>query len=215
MDTYWAFAPCPFVMNRVYKEKIFGTPALVRVWIEAVRKHPVAYAQHRLSHFIALLTTGGRTADFERLQVLNRSGPSLRPLIAVNDLLKWTILFRVGPWFLLVLVVCIIAWRKRTSPTGTYAVAVSLSAVLYVATPAALHNSRCRSVCRMSSIVGPMSSRGFIRIPNALLLPAWEPGTHSRQPIRQPNTFRSSPISDCPSPMTLSRLRRAMRCWSI
>jgi hypothetical protein len=133
-DTYWTFPPCPFVMQRLHEEKLFGTPNLFWAWVAAVSKHPVAYMQHRFSHFIALMTTGGRTADFETLEPVNMSGPSLKPLIAINNFLKWTIVFRVGPWFFLVVVVSIIAWRHRRNPAGAFAFAVSMSAVFYLAT---------------------------------------------------------------------------------
>jgi hypothetical protein len=55
-------------------------------------------------------------------------------LVAVNDMLKRTPLFRVALWLLLCAVICAVAWRRRETPDGAFAVAVAGSAVVYVLT---------------------------------------------------------------------------------
>ena len=38
-----------------HEQKLFGTPALSRAWLDAVVKHPLAYIQHRLTFFKTFL----------------------------------------------------------------------------------------------------------------------------------------------------------------
>src|SRR6185369_14656844 len=59
-------------------------------------------------------------------------------LIAVHDALKPTPLFRAGTWLLVCLVVCVLAWRRRATPAGAFALGVCGSAVVYVLSYAAV-----------------------------------------------------------------------------
>lgn len=133
-DSYWMVAPCRFVMRRLEDEKIFGSSTLVNAWVDSVSAHPIAYLQHRFSHMFALLTIGGRTANLEAYDQVNKGGPSLKLLIVVYNALKYTILFRIAPWFLLCIAVFAFAWRRRNEREGAYAAIASASAIIYIAT---------------------------------------------------------------------------------
>jgi peptidoglycan/LPS O-acetylase OafA/YrhL len=60
--------------------------------------------------------------------------PRLMALKTLHDTLKPTLLFRAGPWLLLDMVVCLLAWRRRNTPAGSLALGVCGSAVVYMMT---------------------------------------------------------------------------------
>ncbi len=137
-DVYWTQEPCLFVMKRLEDDKIFGTPAIPAAWTQALLKHPLAYLQHRTDVFRTFLTGPNLT-----LWTINIEHP-MRPLfhqrrgfaalVAVHDALKPTPLFRMGFWFVLDLLLCALAWRRRTTPEGAFVLGVCGSAAVYVGT---------------------------------------------------------------------------------
>jgi hypothetical protein len=92
--------------------------------------------RHRAAHFAAFLTVGARTMDVEAWRIVNPPPyprDHLRPIIALNEALKSTPLFRLWPWFALNLVLLIPAWRLRHSAHGNIAWSVTASATVYTA----------------------------------------------------------------------------------
>jgi hypothetical protein len=53
---------------------------------------------------------------------------------AVHDALKPTPLFRAGTWLILDALVCVLAWRRRATVPGAFALGVGGSAVVYMLT---------------------------------------------------------------------------------
>jgi hypothetical protein len=45
-----------------------------------------------------------------------------------------TPVFRAGTWLLLNMAVCLLAWRRRETPSGAFALGICGSAVVYLAT---------------------------------------------------------------------------------
>jgi hypothetical protein len=138
-DIYWRFDPCQFVMRRLEAEKIFGTPALAEAWQRAVTRHPVAYLQHRASFMWNFLAGGANLTmwvhdidDPPNLPFADR--PAFVALVAIHDALKPTPLFRAGSWLLVCIAVCAFAWRRRNTPSGTFAIGVCGSAAVYMLT---------------------------------------------------------------------------------
>jgi hypothetical protein len=135
-DIYWWRLPCSFVMKRLEEERIFGTPALTEAWRGAVLAHPLAYLQHR-GAFMANFLFGANltmwTEDTtDHTKIVYRDRPLFMALKGMHDALKETPLFRVGAWLLLDLAIVLMAWRRRGTPEGTFAVGTCLSAVVYV-----------------------------------------------------------------------------------
>ena len=138
-DIYWRFDPCQFVMKLLESDKIFGTPALAEVWQRAVTHHPVAYLQHRASFMWNFLAGGANLTmwvqdidDPPNLPFADR--PAFVALKAIHDLLKLTPLFRPGSWLLVCIAVCALAWRRRDTPAGTFAIGACGSAAVYTLT---------------------------------------------------------------------------------
>jgi hypothetical protein len=138
-DAYWHGRPCSFVMGRIENEqRIFGTPALSAAWRRALAAHPAAYLQHRAAFMGTFLLRGNFTlwtqdvGDLTKLALPDNRG--FVALVAVNDVLKPTPLFRVALWLILCGVICAAAWRRRETPAGAFALAVGGSAVVYVLT---------------------------------------------------------------------------------
>jgi hypothetical protein len=137
-DTYWRVPPCQFVMGgKLEPENIFGTPVLVKAWLKAVSSHPLVYLQHRLGHMEAFLTFPHSAIYLESIG----KGIPMYPqnvyfmrLYKATDALKESFLFRPLTWLLMVLATLVAAWKYRTTPAGSYAVAMSASALAYVAT---------------------------------------------------------------------------------
>jgi hypothetical protein len=137
-DIYWTREPCRFVMAKLEADKIFGSPALVEAWWRALTAHPLAYLQHRSALMANFLTTQNLTmwtidiADPTR--VVFADNRWFMALKAVHDRLAPTPLFRVGSWLLLCMLWCAVAWRRRTTASGAFAIGVCGSAVVYIAT---------------------------------------------------------------------------------
>jgi hypothetical protein len=134
-DGYWRLQPCPFVMQTLEQKKLFGSPELMRSWLEAIAGNPLAYLRHRAGHFASFLTVGARTMALEAWWIVNPPPyPSdrLRPIIAINEVLKATPLFSLWPWFGLNVLLLLPAWRLRQSTLGNFAWSVSASATVYI-----------------------------------------------------------------------------------
>jgi hypothetical protein len=138
-DAYWHGRPCSFVMGRIENEqRIFGTPVLTAAWRRALAAHPAAYLRHRAAFMGTFLLRGNFTlwtqdvGDLTKLALPDNRG--FVALVAVNDVLKPTPLFRVALWLILCGVVSAAAWGRRETPAGAFALAVAGSAVVYVLT---------------------------------------------------------------------------------
>lgn len=137
-NVYWNAEPCRFVMERLEREKIFGSSALVEAWGRAVMHHPLAYLRHRAAFMWTFLAEANLTIWTQDLDDQTKpiwpDSPAFTALKTVDLALKPTPLFRVGTWLLLNAAICAWAWRKRHIPAGAFAVAVSGSAIVYVLT---------------------------------------------------------------------------------
>jgi hypothetical protein len=136
-DIYWRLEPCDFVMRKIEREeKLFGTPAIMEDWARAVIYHPLAYIQHRptfMWNFLAGQNLTMWIADVEHpTAIVFPDRPAFAALISLHDLLKPTPLFRVGSWLLVCITVCGLAWRRRETPEGVFALGVCGSAAIYV-----------------------------------------------------------------------------------
>jgi len=130
--------PCDFVMVRLKREDLFGSPTLAAAWRRAVASHPVAYLQHRTAlmwNFLAGENFTMWTQDLDepsKTQLPDRA--AFAAVIAIHDALKPTPLFRVGTWLLICTTVCAFAWRRRHTPAGAFAIGVAGSGTVYVLT---------------------------------------------------------------------------------
>jgi hypothetical protein len=137
-NVYWNAEPCHFVMDRLEREKLFGSPVLVDAWMRAIVAHPLAYLRHRAGFMTTFLAQSNLTIWIEDISdppnpVLsdNRAFAVLRH---VHDALHPTPLFWPGTWLILNAGLCLWAWRKRHLPAGAFVVAGCGSAVAYVLT---------------------------------------------------------------------------------
>jgi hypothetical protein len=138
-DLYWRLEPCKFVMNKIEtEEKLFGTSAIPKSWVRAVVQHPIAYLEHRAGFMWNFLGGSNLTmwvANIERpSETVFPERPAFAVLMVVHDVLKPTVFFRVGFWLLACLVILALAWRRRHTPEGAFAIAACGSASLYVLT---------------------------------------------------------------------------------
>ncbi|MGA7002160.1 MAG: hypothetical protein WBZ28_09510 [Pseudolabrys sp.] len=138
-DIYWRLEPCEFVMHKLERdEKLFGTPAIQNAWAYAVFRHPVAYLEHRAGFMWNFLAGSNLTiwvADVERPEKeVFADRPAFDALKRVHDVLKPTPLFRAGVWLLGCIAVCGLAWRRRETPEGAFAIGICGTAAVYVAT---------------------------------------------------------------------------------
>jgi hypothetical protein len=136
-DIYWRLAPCDFVMRKVEREeKLFGTPVITEAWTRAVMRHPLAYLRHRSAFMWNFLGGDNLTmwlADVEHPAApVFPDRPAFAALVWLHDRLKPTPLFRTGSWLLVCIVVCGLAWRRRETREGAFALGVCGSATVYV-----------------------------------------------------------------------------------
>ncbi|RAI40742.1 hypothetical protein CH341_23190 [Rhodoplanes roseus] len=142
-DAYWYGRPCAFVMERLERrDAVFGTDVITTAWRDAVLAHPLAWLAHRAAFTTQFLLRANFTLwvfdldDKTRLALPDN--PAFAAMLAVHDRLKPTLLFRAGAWLFACVLVAAFAWRRRDTAAGAYALAVSGSAVLYVASFAVL-----------------------------------------------------------------------------
>jgi len=137
-DIYWRHEPCRFVMDRLEREKLFGSPTIVDAWKRAIANHPGAYLQHRAAFMWNFMTGVHLTMwthdldDPSKMALADRS--AFTALRMLHDALKPTPLFHAGPWLLICIAVCAFAWRRRNTPSGTFAIGVCGSAAVYMLT---------------------------------------------------------------------------------
>ena len=136
-DIYWRLEPCDFVMRKIEREeKLFGTPAITEAWARAILRHPVSYLRHRAAFMWNFLSGENLTmwvADVERPTAnVFPDHPAFVALVSLHDRLKPTPLFRAGTWLLVCIVMCGLAWRRRETPEGAFALGTCGSAAVYV-----------------------------------------------------------------------------------
>ena len=137
-DSYWYMPPCAFVMQRLEQpgDIVFGTPRLVAAWRRAVLAHPLAYLRHRATFMEQFLGRSNLVLpvwDWEKADATYGKSRYFQAILALHGVLQPTWLFRPGLWFALAAAVLALAWRRRDAPEGAFAVAVTASAVVYVA----------------------------------------------------------------------------------
>jgi len=138
-DIYWRLEPCTFVMQKLEgSEKLFGTPAITYAWVRAVTRHPIAYLEHRTAFMWNFLAGSNLTMWVTDIGDPTKSifpdRPAFVAIKSIHDTLKPTPLFRAGPWLLVCIAVCAVAWLRRDTPAGAFAIAVGASASVYVLT---------------------------------------------------------------------------------
>jgi hypothetical protein len=136
-DSYWHVPPCPFVMQRLERpdDVIFGTDRLVSAWWQALTSQPWGYLQHRAAFAWQFLARSNLVLPVWDWLSPNAAYGHRQPftyLVAVHDVLQPTLLFRPGLWVILAAGVGALAWRARSTAAGAFAVAVTVSAVVYV-----------------------------------------------------------------------------------
>jgi hypothetical protein len=135
-NSYWN-GPCKFVMEKVeHEQKLFGTPALSRAWLDGILNHPAAYIEHRLvfaGTFLFGSHLGMWTVDIEnppRSVFADRL--AFTTLRKLHDALQGTPVFQMVTWLVACIVLCVVAWRARATPDGAFTLATCGSGVLYV-----------------------------------------------------------------------------------
>ncbi|MBV8839232.1 MAG: hypothetical protein JO000_22075 [Alphaproteobacteria bacterium] len=140
-DWYWYIPPCRFVMQRLEDDNLFHASVIGEAWRNALARRPLAYLTHRATYMATFLFDQNQTLPETRPAAANAGfAPSAAydAYAAAHEALKVTPLFRTGFWLAFCLVVCAFAWRRRESQAGAFALATAGSAVLYVASFAAL-----------------------------------------------------------------------------
>jgi hypothetical protein len=137
-DIYWRLEPCEFVMHRLEGDKIFGTPVITDAWLHAIARRPLAYLEHRAAfmwNFLANENLTMWTADIDHpTKTVFADRSAFSALVTIHNLLKSTPLFRTGPWLLVCIAACAVAWRQRNTPSGAFAIGVCGSATVYMLT---------------------------------------------------------------------------------
>jgi hypothetical protein len=137
-DIYWTHDPCKFVMARLERERIFGTPALMQAWLDAVRGHPLAYLRHRAAFMQTLLA--GRnltmwTADLnDHTKSVFADRPAFSAFRGLHDALQITPLYRGWLWLAACLALSAAALRARHSAEGAFVIGTCGSGLLYILT---------------------------------------------------------------------------------
>ena len=134
-DIYWRYEPCRFVMARLERDKLFGTPAISSAWLRAVTRHPVAYLQHRAAFTWHFLTGDNLTMWTHNIEEPDKpildGRPAVMAVMAMDAALKATPLMRAGTWLLVCIAAGAWAWRRRDRPAGAFAIAVGASGAVF------------------------------------------------------------------------------------
>ena len=137
-DNYWTRQPCLFVMQKLDAEKIFGTSTLTKAWLRALADHPLAYLEHRAAFMENFLVNQNLTMFTTDIEHPERSvftdNAWFMALRSINDRLTATPFLRAGTWMLLCVLWCLVAWRRRATPSGAFVIGACGSAVVYMAT---------------------------------------------------------------------------------
>lgn len=137
-DFYWHIPPCDFVMKRLERpdDVVFGTPRLVAAWRDAVLAHPLAYLSHRATFMWTFLAEPFLVLPvFDLVHPERRAhtdNPWFMAMIALHDRLAPTILFRPGAWLALALAIVALAWRRRETAAGAFALGTAGSGAVYL-----------------------------------------------------------------------------------
>jgi hypothetical protein len=140
-DRYWYLPPCNFVMDRLESENLFHSPVIVDAWRAAIVKYPLAYLRHRAAFMGNFLFAQNQTLPESWPEHANtgfQPSAAYDAYVDAHESLKATPAFRTGFWLTACFVVCILAWPRRDTVPGAFALAVAGSAVLYVACFAAI-----------------------------------------------------------------------------
>jgi hypothetical protein len=125
-------------MARLEDDKLFGSPALVAAWRQAILAHPLAYLRHRLAVMGQFLLGNNQTiwtVDIEHPErMVFADNAWFVALKGVSDVLKPTPLFRAVSWLVLCAALCAMAWLRRDTTVGAFVMGVSGTAVVYVTT---------------------------------------------------------------------------------
>ena len=134
-DLYWRHEPCRFVMDRLERDRLFGTPVISNAWLRAVTRHPIAYLQHRAAFTWHFLTGANPTMWTYNIEAPDKpildGRPAVMAVMAIDAALKATPLFRTGSWLLICIAAGALAWRRRDQPAGAFAVAVCASGAVF------------------------------------------------------------------------------------
>jgi hypothetical protein len=140
-DSYWTLPPCTFVMARLERpdDRIFGTPRLVEAWARALAAHPLAYVEHRLTFMWTLLGRYKIVLELFHLDGAPIShNPRFMALMPIYDAMKESVIFRLGLWLIISIGIVGFTWRARGTPSGAFAVNVTVCGTAYVLSYAVL-----------------------------------------------------------------------------
>jgi hypothetical protein len=134
--------------GHVYHTYIADSRYVLGEWAAAITNHPVAYARHRIAHFMSLLRLTcdacGEMGILLRAAVHNPPGSEVRSSLWAEryENVARGFFWHIRPWLVFVCAVAMAAWaahgvfvRKASSDPapGWMALAFSASAVLYAA----------------------------------------------------------------------------------
>lgn len=137
-DSYWTLEPCNFVMARLERkdEPIFGTQRLIDAWVSAVKAHPLAYLEHRLTVLWTLLGRENYVLEIHKMPLPEEApiaqNSYFRALLPLQDAIKSSILYRGGFWLLLAAAIAAWAWPARLGASGAFAVSVAATGLAYL-----------------------------------------------------------------------------------
>jgi hypothetical protein len=125
-------------MKKLDAEKIFGASTLTQAWLRALAAHPFAYLEHRaavMENFLVNQNLTMFTADIEHQgQTVFPDNAWFTALRSLDDRLAATPFMRAGTWMLVCVLWCLLAWRRRMTPSGAFVLGACGSAVVYMAT---------------------------------------------------------------------------------
>jgi len=108
----------------------------VAVWWSAVKAHPLAYAEHRLTFLWTFLTGSNLVIPVLDLdhptRRIHAQNPYFMGLVAAYITLEPTFVFRLGFWLAIALGIYALAWPLRATPSGAFAIGTTGSAIVYV-----------------------------------------------------------------------------------
>jgi hypothetical protein len=134
-DTY-AWGSCSFVTPAIKASGLWGSEALTRAWVQAIRNHPAEYVKHRFSHWWNLLwkpknlllsNMQSNSWGFE----FTKSALHLT-LERFTDIMGDVPFYRPGAWLIFALVLVAVAARRGAGPARDIVIALNVSAVLYL-----------------------------------------------------------------------------------
>ncbi|MCC2597696.1 hypothetical protein LKR43_15280 [Pusillimonas sp. MFBS29] len=133
---------CLFVMNRHTDAGWYTNGQPLRTWMQAIRHHPLAYAEHRLNVFGSFLRIGTESSYWARYPGIDNNDLGIvhpqQPLFQAFQHYIGSVedAFFMRPWFWLLLnIIAIpILWRRRAGAIDVAAGAVALGGTTYIMT---------------------------------------------------------------------------------